>query len=372
MTETTVGYVGVEHHHRDPYFQIADQLGLHITSVCEPGDRFDPSSVEAMTDRPDEITAETVDVRSMLTDATVYRDPTEMLQSEPVDVLWITYSNRATPTIIETAVAHGVDVISEKPLARTAAELEPVAETAADTDVTIGVTYFYRGNPVARALKERVTDGFFGDMWAIDARYVGSKLDYRNTDHYIYQAEQSRGGVLQWIGLHWIDLCMWILDDPIHRVCMQRTDAAIGGIEEGVALVFETNGGVMGTFQTGYYLGELGKDSDVTLYGTHGTAQSPVHDDARQGGGSVPLRLSSDRAGWRGAPRRTIDYEFGYDRLPSWGDYVLDFFREFFHGRGTAGGIPADIDDALRVLRVLDAAYESAETGDWITVAPAD
>lgn len=372
MTHPTVGYIGVEHHHRDPYFQIAGELGVEITSVCEPGTEFDPSSVEAMSDRPDEITAEGVDVQAMIRNASVYVDPEDMLASEDLDAIWITYSNRDTPRIIEAAVDAGVDVISEKPLARTAADLRPVAEKARDAGVTVGVTYFYRANPVAKALQKRVANDFFGDIWAVDARYVGSMLAYRNTDHYIYHAGPSRGGVLQWIGLHWIDLCMWVLNDPITRVCMQASHADTGGIEDGVALQFETRTGVMGTFQSGYYLGEKGKDTELTVYGTDATATSPVHDDARAGGGSVPLVLSSDRDDWFGAPRRTIEFEFGYDQLPSWGDFVLEFFEAFFSGRQTPGGVPADITDALRVLTVLDAAYESAETGEWIDVEPVE
>lgn len=367
MTETRIGYVGVDHHHRDPYLQIAGRIPVEIAAVCEPGEEYDLADVTPHTDRPDEITSEGVDIGAVLNGAEVYSDVTEMLAETELDVLWVTYRNDTVPEIVDAAVDHGVDVISEKPMARTAAELEPVAKRARAADVTVGTTYFYRYNPVAGALADHVREGLFGDIWSVDGRYIGSTLGMRDTDHYIYDDAVSRGGALQWIGLHWVDLFMYILDEPIVRVCAQMSEAPDANIDEGMTLQFETASGIAGTFQTGYYLDEPGKDTRFGIYGTEATADTPIHHNARGDGASVPLTVRSTREGWQGAPRREIEFELGYHRFPAWGDYVLDFFADFFEKR-EEGTVPADLDDALRVLRVLDAAYESADGSGWVTV----
>lgn len=367
MADTRVGYVGVDHHHRDPYFQIADRLPVDIVALCEPGEAYTAADIQPLTDRPDEVTSEGVDTASVAERAEIFVEPEAMLDECDLDALWITYRNDRVPGIVEAAVERGVHVISEKPIARTAADLEPVARRAREAGVTVGATYFYRNNPIARALRRRVSDGLFGDVWSVDGRFVGSKLDYRDTSHYIYDAGASRGGALQWIGLHWVDLFMYVLDEPIDRVCAQSMAAASTDVEAGMVVQFETASGVAGTFQTGYYLGEPVKDTRFGVYGTDATADTPLHHNARAGGATVPLEVRSDRDEWASAPGRRIDFEFGYERFPAWGDYVLDFFGDFFEGAST-GSVPADVDDALRVLRVLDAAYESAESSAWASV----
>jgi len=364
MSRTRVGYIGVDHHHRDPYFQIANRLPIDLVALCEPGKEYTAADITPLADRPDEVESQGANVAEISERAEIFTDSEAMLADADLDAVWITYRNDEVPKIIDTAVENGVDVISEKPVARTAADLEPVAQRARDAGVTVGSTYFYRYNPVTQALRERVSDGLFGDIWSVDGRYVGSKLDYRNRDHYIYDEAASRGGSLQWIGLHWVDLFMYVLDEDIVRVCAQSRD--VQGIDEGMTLQFETESGIMGTYQTGYYLGAPVKDPHFAVYGREATAQSPLHHN-RGGGPIVPLEVQSDADAWAGAPTRTTDYEFSYDRFPAWGDYVLDFFGDFFEGRET-GDVPADIDDTLRVLRVLDAAYESAETDRWVAV----
>lgn len=362
-----VGYIGVEHHHRDPYFAVASTLDVDIVAVCEPGREIDVESIGAMDDRPDEITTEGQEVSALVGGATTYASPNRLLAEADVDVVWITYRNDETPSIVESAVENGVHVISEKPIARTAADLTPIAQMAREAGVTVSPTTFYRKNPIVMDLRERVTEGFFGDVMTVDGRFNASQLSYRDTDHYLYDRATSRGGALQWIGPHWVDLMPWILDDPIARVNAQFHDADSCDVDAGAVLQFETEGGTLGTYHTGYYLDERGKDTHLGVYGTDAQARTPVHHDSLQHEPTVPLELTSGQSGWSGAPRRTIEYEFTYDQFPAWGDYVRDYFAAYFDGYET-GDVPATVDDAVQLLRVLDAAYDSAERDGWATV----
>lgn len=364
---TTIGYIGVDHHHRDPYFAIASNLGVDITAVCEPGRRIDLEHLGSMDDRPDEITTEGQDAAGLVAGASVYEDPKRLIADADIDVVWITYRNDRTPSIVETAVDHGVHVISEKPIGRTAADLESVARTAKETGVTVSPTTFYRKNPITMELRDRVQQGFFGEIKTVQGRFNASQLSYRNTDHYLYDQATSRGGALQWIGPHWVDMMPWVLNDPIARVNAQMHDAEAVDVEAGAVMQFETEGGVLGTYHTGYYLNDRGKDTHFGIYGTDAHAQTPVHHDSLQHEPTVPLELTADHPDWTGAPRRTIDYEFTYDRFPAWGDYVQDYFESYLNGFET-GDVPATLDDVVQLLRVLDAAYTSSERDEWVHV----
>lgn len=82
----------------------------------------------------------------------------------------------------------------------------------------------------------------------------------------------------------------------------------------------------------------------------------------------MTLDLHSYADEWMGAPERTIAYDLSHERFPAWGDLAFDFFGEIFESLTGETDPPADIDDIVRVLQVLDAAYESAETGQWVEI----
>lgn len=363
-----IGYIGIDHHHRDPYFAVASELDTTVTAVCEPGRQVDVESIAAMDERPDEVMTEGQNVSELVSGASVYEDPHELVADESVDVVWITYRSDETPAIIESAVENGVHVISEKPIARTAAGSEDIAEQAKKAGVTVSPTMYYRRNPVAMELRDRVADGFFGDVWTVDGRFNASQLSYRNTDHYIYDEEISRGGALQWVGPHWVDMMPWILNDPIARVNARFHEAKETDVEVGAVIQFETRDGTLGTYHTGYYLSDRGKDTHLGLYGTDAQALTPLHHDTLQHDPTVPLDLTSENSDWTAAPKRTIEFEFTYNWFPAWGDFVQDFFEAYFAGYET-GDVPATVDDVVQLLRVLDAAYESGECGEWVEVS---
>jgi len=362
-----VGYIGVEHHHRDPYFTVASGLDVDIVAVCEPGEEVDVGGLTAMDERPDEITTGGQDVADLVEGATAYTDPERLLADAGVDVAWITYRSDETPAIIDAAVEEGVHVVSEKPIARTAADLKPIARKANDAGVTVAPTFYYRTNPVAMDLRDRVAAGFFGDVWTVEGRFNASQLSFRDTSHYIYDRAASRGGALQWVGPHWVDVMPWILDDPIESVNARFHDAADCDVDSGAVLQFETESGTLGTFHTGYYLSDRSKDTHFGLYGTEAQALTPLHHDTLMDEPTLPLDLTAEHGDWSAAPRRTVEYEFTYDRFPAWGDFIFDYFEAFFAGFET-GDVPATVDDTLQLLRVLDAAYESAERDAWVDV----
>jgi len=350
---TRVGYVGLDHHHCEPYLRSLEQLPVEVTCACESDRSFDPESVGLAADVP------------------VYASTEELLEREAVDVLWVTLSNADTPGVLETAVDHGVDVFAEKPAARTAADLDPVVDAVAESDVTVGVSYPWRGHPIAAELRERAESGFFGSVRAFDARYVASSLSYRDTDHYLFDASASRGGILQWLGVHWVDLVPWMLDDPIVRV-NAKTETGTGevDVEDGAVLLLETASGAIGTLHAGYYLREDRYATRVDVFGTEGTAEwDPV---GRTFGfdGETTLDLEQVHGGWS-TPRRQVVHEYsavdGYG-----GEWGLDYMEQFLDARRGRAPVPADLRDAQNVLRVLDAVYESAETDAWVDVERPD
>lgn len=343
---TRVGYVGLDHHHREPYLHSMAELPLTVTATAEPND------------------GETVEC-DRLAETTTYGSPEELIDAGEIDLVWLTCSNRDTPELIQHAAERGIDVFTEKPAGRTAAELVAIEPAVRESDAVVGFSYAWRGNPLSVKLKELASEGVFGDVRGFDLRFVASQLAARDTSHYLFDSASSRGGITQWLGVHWIDLLPWILDDPIARVCARmRYGTDTVDIEDGATVQFETESGAIGTLSCGYYLREGQYDTLIQIYGEETKSRwQPVNGTFEFEGESV-VELDSNGAD---ADSQQIIHE--YTTSPGYGgNWGLDFFEQFLAARKGDAPLPADIDDAIRVLGVLDAAYESAESGEWVTV----
>jgi predicted dehydrogenase len=344
-----IGYVGLDHHHREPYLATIDQLDADVVATADP-DGVRPEAVGA----------------SSLEGKPWYGSVDALLANEDVDLLWVTLSNTKTPEVIETACRANVDVMSEKPGARTAADLEPVLERARASGSTVGFAYTWRGHPIAADIHERATAGFFGTVRGFDLRFVASKLSTRPTDHYLFDTDASRGGIVQWLGVHWIDLLPWLLEEPIVRVnaSLAHGTPAVD-VEDGATLQLELASGAVGTLTTGYYLREGRYDTDIEIYGDRGHCSwDPMGPSF---GFEETTRVEYDSAVWESTPHREVVHEYqpaaGYG-----GRWGREFFERFLAACRGEAAVPAGLEDAHTVLRVLDAVYASASSGSWVDV----
>lgn len=353
-TPPTVGYVGLGNHHAGPYLQTLATLPVTVTCASAP-------TVDGVPDVPG------------LPDVPVYDDLEALLDAEHVDVVWLSLPNRETPRAIETAAARGVDVFTEKPAARTAADLRAVVERVRACDATVCPAYVWRAHPIARELRSRAEAGFFGTVRQVETRYVASKLRHRDVDHYLFDRAASRGGVVQWLGVHWLDLVPWILGEQIVAVRARTTspvDPAVGAavdVEDGATVEFETESGAMGTLSCGYYLREGRYDTTIRVYGEDGHCQWTPMGPKFGFTGTTSVELTATDGDWPSTPTRTLEYE--YDPAPGYaGSWGREFVGEFLAARQGSTPLPATLAEALAVLELLDAVYEAADTGSWVSV----
>lgn len=348
----TIGYIGLDHHHRAPYLDSIAQIdGCKMVATAD-----------IYGDTPVDVGADS------LVGLPHYDSTAALLANEEIDVAWLTLANEDTPAAIDAAIDAGVDVYTEKPGARTAADLQPVADRVrADDDTTVCVSYTWRAHPIAREIRTRARGGFFGDVYGFDLRFVASQLSTRPTDHYLFDWEASRGGIVQWLGVHWIDLLAWLLDDDIVRVnASMRCDYDAVDVENGAMLQFELgDSGAVGTHTMGYYLRNGRYDTEIKIYGEDGRCTWDPIGETFGFDGETTLCLDSDD--WPATPVRETTHE--YEPAPGYGGkWGLAFFEQFLDARNGESDVPAGVDDALGVLRVLDAAYESSAEGEWVTV----
>lgn len=107
------------------------------------------------------------------------------------------------------ALTAGVAVFCQKPLGRTAAEVRDVVEAAQRADRLLAVDLSYRYTDAARKLKALVRDGALGSIHAVDLTFHNA---YGPDKPWFYDRALSGGGCVMDLGVHLIDLALWLLE----------------------------------------------------------------------------------------------------------------------------------------------------------------
>src|SRR5687768_8985369 len=124
--------------------------------------------------------------------------------------------HNATPNYLHfpvnaAAIAKGKHVISDKPLAMTAAEAKQLLDQAKKAGIVNAVTFNYRGNPLVQQARVSIARGDIGAPHFLHGSYLQDWL-IKDTD-YSWRLEPDKGGAssaLGDIGSHWCDLAQHI------------------------------------------------------------------------------------------------------------------------------------------------------------------
>ena len=122
----------------------------------------------------------------------------------------------ATPSALHAeqciqAFDAGAAVFCQKPLGRTAAEVEAVLAAAERADRLLGVDLSYRHTAAMQAIRERVRAGELGTPFAADLTFHNA---YGPQSGWFWDPALSGGGCLIDLGVHLVDLALWMFDFP--------------------------------------------------------------------------------------------------------------------------------------------------------------
>jgi predicted dehydrogenase len=122
----------------------------------------------------------------------------------------------ATPSALHAeqavrALAAGCAVFCQKPLGRTAAEAAAVIAAARQADRLLGVDLSYRHTTAMRRIAELIRSDALGRIVAVDLTFHNA---YGPDKPWFYDAAQSGGGCVIDLGVHLVDLALWVLGFP--------------------------------------------------------------------------------------------------------------------------------------------------------------
>jgi predicted dehydrogenase len=265
----------------------------------------------------------------------------------------------ATPTALHAeqairALEHGAAVFCQKPLGRTAAEVRAVIDAAGAADRLLGVDMSYRCTDGMQKIRKLVASGDLGDVFAADLVFHNA---YGPDKAWFYDAALSGGGCVMDLGVHLVDLALWVLNFPkvsdvtASRFCgSERLAASADRVEDYASAVLSLETGATVRLACSWRL-HAGCDAVITaaFHGTKGGAvlsnvNGSFYDfTAQHYRGTARETLSSPPDGWFG--RTAADWAMRLaagERFNSEVERLVETAAvlDRIYGRPVTGGLP--------------------------------
>jgi predicted dehydrogenase len=308
-------------------------------------------------------------------DADTYESHEDLLD---VDAVIVTTPNRFHEEIAVDALEAGCCVLLEKPLAHTLESAERIAEAARRSSGFCMVGFHNRFSPAAATAKAYADAGRLGEITHVEADYV-RRRGIPAPGSWFTDEELAGGGALIDVGVHVIDLVLYLLDFPdlvevtgvTRSQFGDREDYAdpdgfgagwdAGGntfdVDDSVSAFLRTESGQTISLEVAWATNRS-PSKDVVLRGTEAGAALEV------GGSDVELY----ETGTVGIDHHVESTVTGtVDRR----DHAAE--AEQFLAAVERGEAPSTntVEEALAVQRVIDAIYRSSRSGRAVPIEPA-
>jgi len=351
VSRLRVGIVGLEHYHVTGWVDSVEQFRdrLEVVALYDPnperGERLAPTHYD-----PHLSPALPASYREL----PFVTDLDTLIREHRLDLALVTLPNSEAPAAIERLARAGVHLLVDKPAARTAAEAERAfaAARAAGVKVAVGLTKRYgRGWQDARQI---VTSGRLGRLYSTEAIFVTSSVRVRDPANLIFDRERSGGGILHWLGVHDLDMLLWLTGDRV--VELQAMAGTVSGepieVEDTISLGLRYASGAIGTVHYAYALPRTYGEGYLALRGSNGSVSiKPNGHLTWIGPGNTSDPLALQETSYTHAP------------VPGYGPGGVAIIADLLAAIAEDRDPLATGEALVAALRIIDAAYEAARTG---------
>ncbi|WP_423299159.1 Gfo/Idh/MocA family protein [Glutamicibacter nicotianae] len=293
---------------------------------------------------------------------------------EHCDAVHVTSPNALHAGQAAAALAAGLSVVCEKPLATSARDAGQLALLASRSDAVASVPFVYRYHPMVRQARAHVREGKLGRLLTVRGQYLQDWM--HAASHKSWRVDPASGGpsrAFADIGSHLVDLLEFIAGERIVRlsaatsVAHQRRGTVEVATEDAAALVVQMASGAIGTLLVSQVNAGRKNALAIELSGDRSAVefQQEKPDELWIGGTGMSSTLSRQADGLSpDAARLSVvpaGHPMGY--LDAFAAFVADTYAAI---RGEAPeGLPTFADGA-RACRLTEAVLESEATGEWI------
>lgn len=301
------------------------------------------------------------------------RDYQQIIERDDIDLISVCTPNHMHAPVTIAALEHGKHVLCEKPLARSTAEGEQMIEAALRNGRVLRVAFNHRERGDVQTLKRYITGGGLGRIYHAKATWM-RRSGIPGIGGWFTNREMAGGGPLIDLGVHVLDMALYLLDEPDVISVSAATYSELGprgrgGSRPGQTLIgaggYEVedlataflrlaNGATLLIEASWAVYGKAGDDFGVTLYGTEGGAQI----DVKNYGSENTLQIFTDTAGVPSEIMPRVTRGEGHAAV----------VRQFVETVRSGNWANSHGREGLRRTQIIDACYRSALEGREISL----
>ncbi len=290
----------------------------------------------------------------------VYTDWREMIAKEKPDAVSVCVPNVYHRELVLGCLEAGIHVLCEKPLATSVAEAEEMFAAADRAGKFLMAAQNWRWNENSRAIRRIVDSGDMGDVYYAEATAL-RRMGIPTWGMFHYK-QHSHGGALLDVGVHMLDLAVYLMDNP-KPVRVSAQMAAKFGKRPEVAKQLRNAWDPAKFDVEDFAVALVHFDNAATLLLR---ASWATHIDAE----TFSVRLCGTEAGATTTPPMVYRDHAGIpvdEKLQvQAADWTASYTREIAHWLKVVRGEAKPMvkpEETLNVQRIIDAAYRSAEEG---------
>ena len=286
----------------------------------------------------------------------------ELLKAVKLDVAAIFLPHVDCPAAAAQCAARGVHLMVEKPMAASAAGAAEIVKSAKKANVKLTTGYAWRLHPVANEFKKIIQSGTIGNIVGAEGRCAAGKLNRYIEGHspWMLQKALSGGGPMYNLGVHWIDLFRWFLEDEVVEVSGRNVKVNTQyDIEDNSFAHLKFAKGTVVALDISYTVPDsfpYGRDLYLSARGTRGVISwAPAFEGQRD-----VLFICRDKA-------ESKEYN-----LPPTAGYAggmgREYVRSFLDAVANNKPLPVTGEDGVAALRVVEAIYKADAEKRWVGV----
>ena len=291
-----------------------------------------------------------------------YEDSWELFKNPDIDIVDICTPNMYHAPLTIAALEHGKHVLCEKPLAPTPQDIKEMIAARDRSGKTLMTAQHFRFTPEAKALKAEVETGALGEIyharsWMLRRNALLPRASFLEKQH-------SGGGPCIDIGVHILDLTLWMMGNPkpvtVSGVTQDKLmylpgawsvwggalPPGVGDVEEFAAAMVRFDSGATLVLEVSWFLHHktTGEDMQMWLYGDKGGAHWPSNEI---------LTTSNERQ---------QQFNTSLINKPSGLEAHAEECKVFAQAISEGRPSPVPAEQSLDVLAILDGLYRSADT----------
>ncbi len=288
-----------------------------------------------------------------------YSSASKMLARVKPKMALVSMEPVKSPVAIDAALEAGCHVLTEKPACVRVEDFETLVRKAQSKHLEVMLALANRPHEPVQEARQIVKRGLLGKLYGISMHLVADQARLTRDDYQkSWRCSKARagGGHLAWLGIHWLDMAMYVTGLNVEQV--SGFINVVGGqpidVEDSASLSLQFSHGVLGTLLSGFYLDLTFKEniqryhSQMQIWGEHGWLRLATFEDE-------PLQWYSTRAASKPAVQE-LKYAAGQRSYQP-------FVRAAVRASVGLEEPPITSEECLHVLKVIFAAYKAAETG---------